>query len=382
MNNDPVFIVGTERSGSNLLRLILDAHSRISVPHPPHICRYFRPLESTYSGLDDDDNFAHLVSDVLRLLRVHIHPWDCPIDGDRILEEARPRSVLGVMAALYDQYRVCKGKDRWGCKSTFMINHTDEVLDHFPNALFIWLVRDPRDVAVSSARSVFSPFHPHFVSVLWTEQQRLGQDLMERLGSQQVHLLHYEDLLADPEVIVSQLCDFLEEEFEPAMLRFFETEEARRSALLSESWRNSNKPIIRGNSGKYREQMKVAEIRRVEAVTGALMDALRYARDFPHVERLNPNAFEVARFGLTDARMRLQVEWRSLRKDTNHWRRWARGITVVLLGLKQRLATRPYVPRPPRRTHRSPPPRPVQPWRNPSAQTRPVGMTTKRARSE
>jgi len=40
MTADPLFILGTERSGSNLLRLICNAHSRITIPHPPHILRY------------------------------------------------------------------------------------------------------------------------------------------------------------------------------------------------------------------------------------------------------------------------------------------------------------------------------------------------------
>ena len=51
MPDDPLFIIGTERSGSNLLRVILDAHSRISVPHPPHIMRYFSPLVARYGDL-------------------------------------------------------------------------------------------------------------------------------------------------------------------------------------------------------------------------------------------------------------------------------------------------------------------------------------------
>ena len=41
----PVFIVGTERSGSNLLRVMLNASSELAVPHPPHVMRYFAPLE-------------------------------------------------------------------------------------------------------------------------------------------------------------------------------------------------------------------------------------------------------------------------------------------------------------------------------------------------
>ena len=47
----PLFIIGTERSGSNLLRLILDAHPGITVPHPPHVMNYFAALEGRYGDL-------------------------------------------------------------------------------------------------------------------------------------------------------------------------------------------------------------------------------------------------------------------------------------------------------------------------------------------
>ena len=57
--------MGTERSGSNLLRLILNAHSRIAVPHPPHVLRYFAPLEAGYGDLSRRGNRARLVDDVL-----------------------------------------------------------------------------------------------------------------------------------------------------------------------------------------------------------------------------------------------------------------------------------------------------------------------------
>ena len=72
MIRNPIFIAGTERSGSNLLRLILNSHSEIAVPHPPHVVRYFAPLEVAYGDLADDQNFADFVRDITRLVPWHI----------------------------------------------------------------------------------------------------------------------------------------------------------------------------------------------------------------------------------------------------------------------------------------------------------------------
>ena len=68
---DPLYIIGTERSGSNLLRVMLNAHSGIVLPHPPHILRYFSPLEKAYGDFEESENLSRLVSDVLRLIVGH-----------------------------------------------------------------------------------------------------------------------------------------------------------------------------------------------------------------------------------------------------------------------------------------------------------------------
>ena len=101
MSNSPIFIVGTERSGSNLLRLLLDSHSQISIPHPPHILHYFAPLEAGYGDLSDRNNLRRLAQDVLRLLEVHIHPWERLPDPDLIVSLAKPMDLLGVFVAIY-----------------------------------------------------------------------------------------------------------------------------------------------------------------------------------------------------------------------------------------------------------------------------------------
>jgi hypothetical protein len=335
MSSDPIYIIGTERSGSNLLRLVLNAHSRIAVPHPLHLMRYLAPTEDARGDLNDPAVFGRLVDDVLLLKRVHIHPWTVPIDRQRIMDEASPRDAMGVLGAMYDQVREAEGKARWGCKSTFMVHYADRALARDPGARFVLLVRDPRDVAASSRRSVFSPFHPWFTAQLWRDQQLIGLELLERLGVERVHLLRYEDLLDQPEASVRTLCAFLAEPFEPQMLRFHESREARTSAKLSESWENTAKPVLSGNAGKYRRHLSEEEVRMVEAVCGALMDRLGYERD--HADALfEPGPAQRARMRLQDLGWRAGVELRSLRRDQNHWRRWSRDATMGYLAARYR----------------------------------------------
>ncbi|MFF5727183.1 sulfotransferase family protein [[Kitasatospora] papulosa] len=327
---EPVLIIGTERSGSNLLRLILNAHSRITVPHPPHFMRYLAPLAPSYGDLSVEHNRRLLVDDALGLLDRHIHPWPHPIDRDRVVASAGP-TVFAVVAAIYDQYRAAEGKARWGCKSTFTVDHVDEVLAEFPGARFIWLVRDPQDVASSAKTAVFGHCHPYRMARLWRTQQERALAAHTRWGPHVVHRLRYEDLVARPEQELRALCAFLGEEFEPAMLAHHRSPAARRTAGLSESWRRAGEPISVGRVGAHLTGLSPRERLLVDKVTASFKVRLGYPVDAgaTRVPAPSPPA-EAVRSAL----LRSRVEFRSVRQDENYRLRLARDGYVRWLRVK------------------------------------------------
>ena len=336
MPNDPLFIVGTERSGSNLLRLILNAHPRIHVPHPPHLMHYFAGIEASYGDFEDPAAFRALVTDMLRLIDAHIYPWDDVTLGvEEIVARANPKDLFGAVVAIYECALAASGKARWGCKSTFMVHHVERVLASFPGARFILLVRDVRDVVVSSRKSVFSPCHPLLSAELWRDQQEEGLALLKRLPEEVMLVVRYEDLLADGEGCVRKICAHLGEEFDPQCLRFFETGAAKKGAALSESWGNTASPILTGNMGRYRNALTAAEIALVESIARDQMGALDYALDTPEtdLDAVEIGAWLRFRAAFLERYLRLGIEWRSLRKDKNHWRRWRRDATAAWLAL-------------------------------------------------
>ncbi|MFD8722476.1 sulfotransferase family protein [Streptomyces sp. NPDC059629] len=335
---DPVLIIGTERSGSNVLRLVLNAHPDIAVPHPPHFMRYFGPLADVYGDLAVPANKRRLARDAYALLRRHIHPWEHPIDVERVVQDASP-TLFGVVAEFYEQYRRAEGKRRWGCKSTFMVDAVDEVLAERPGARFIWLVRDPRDVAVSATRAVFGPSHPYSMACLWAEQQRRAADAADRLGDEQVLLVRYEDLVARPEKEIIRVCAFLGERPVPEMLAPHRSASARRIAALSESWRNTGRPITTSSVGRYQDALSAGDLRAVECAAAALMPRLGYTPVTGGEDR-RPSALGVRWRGTL---LRTRIELRSLRHDRNHLLRWRRDLLVRRLRLKA--AARRIAPR-------------------------------------
>ncbi|MDP6934563.1 MAG: hypothetical protein QGG40_16690, partial [Myxococcota bacterium] len=96
------------------------------------------------------------------------------------------------------------------------------------------------------------------------------------------------------------------------------------------SWQHTASPVLSGNTGKYRKDLTPAEISSVETVAGEVMDSLCYVRD--STEELRPGSLGV---WLGEWALRLKVEWRSLRADSNHWKRWGRDLTVRLVRWKR-----------------------------------------------
>ncbi|NNN04541.1 MAG: sulfotransferase [Elusimicrobia bacterium] len=263
-NDSPIFIIGTERSGSNLLRLILNEHPSLAIPHPPHLLKDLMPLAPCYGDLGADESFRRLVDDAVTLVDLHFSPWDVRVDREEVFARAPGRSVYGVKAAIYDQYRRSKGRRRWGCKSTFVIHYVDQVLAIHPDARFIHLVRDGRDVAVSAKTSVFNHFHPHYVARLWAEQQKTAIALSRSLSAEQMICVRYEDLLDDPARETRRVCGFLGEDYSDSLLDYFKGAEAKRLAAQSRSWENVSKSVLKGNRSKYKRELSAREIHAFE----------------------------------------------------------------------------------------------------------------------
>lgn len=338
----PIFIIGTERSGTNLLRLMLNAHSGIAVPHPPHITKFFGPLEHLYGNLAVDANFRRLIADVCCMVELHTYPWEIEPDREQVFQKAVDRNLLAVYFQIYDQYLAYTKKRRWACKSTFMIEQVDDILNYYPDARFIFMVRDGRDVAVSSKKSIFNHFHVFYTAKRWQREQRLGLDWLARLPAEQITLLKYEELIADPDSTIRNLCKFLGEDFEERMLAYHRSSEAIKSGSLSVSWENTSKPVMRDNSLKYRQQLTKEEIIQFEVIANKEMAALGYELD-NSMELLGHHhsmKFERFSYRLTEYRLKLKAEANHFFHDRNSRARLKKHLFITLVGAFRRVGRR------------------------------------------
>ncbi|MFV1997550.1 MAG: sulfotransferase [Acidiferrobacterales bacterium] len=274
-----IFMIGTQRSGSNLLRLMLNQLPEIVAPHPPHILQRMTPLVSTYGDLQKDDHFKSLVHDVCRLVELNPVPWQgVEFDRVEIIRRARSRSLMGVFEAIYDQAAQAQGAATWCCKSLANIKFLPAIETHFSNARYIYLYRDGRDVAVSFRKAIVGEKHYYHIARDWAQTQRLALTMEAHIDSDRFCRVKYEDMVEEPEATMKRLCEFLGAEYRSDMLDFHETDEAHRAAQSSDLWGNVTQPIMKGNTGKFRTEASEEDVRIFESVAGDVLDRLNYRR--------------------------------------------------------------------------------------------------------
>lgn len=322
----PFFIVGTERSGSNLLRAILNAHEGITIPHPPHIMKELGPYQNSYGDLSNDARFLKLIEDVISVVNLHFVKWPIQLSAEAILKKCKARTLYAVNAVVYDYYAEAMNKSRWGCKSTFMIHYIEEILKINPDAQFIHLVRDGRDVAVSARKSVFNHFHPYYVAKLWSKEQKTALQWKNRLPPEQFKTVYYEELITNPEHVVRELCLFLGIEYHESMLRYFEKKEVSELASLSGSWKNISKAVLTDNHCKYKKELSKEDIALFEAFSHEELSSFGYILDSDKYQlsliRERLTTAEKIRYYLLENIFKLKVECISMVKDKNFISRW------------------------------------------------------------
>lgn len=275
-----ILMVGEQRSGSNLLRLILNSSPEIAAPHPPHILQHLMPLVSGYGDLRDEAVMAKLVDDVCRLVENNPVHWEGIriFDRNQVRSLCRENSLVAVFAAVMQIYAQRHGASAWLCKSMQNIRWARELNDYLLRPKFIYLFRDPRDVALSFSKAVIGDKHPYHVIQKWAELQRLCLAAEKFLPPDQFMRVRYESMIRDPEQIIRDICRFLEIEFVPAMMEFHRSQEADRTARQSTLWANLTRPMMADNAQKFLQEMPRAHIRIVETLAGDLIDRLGYER--------------------------------------------------------------------------------------------------------
>lgn len=306
----PIFMIGTQRSGSNLLRLMLNQLPDIAAPHPPHILQRLMPLIAGYGDLADNDNFAQLVEDVCRLVELNPVLWEgVTLGRTDVSRRCHERSLVAVHGAIYDICAEAKGAKTWCCKSLSNINYVPQIEAYFKKPRYIYLYRDGRDVAVSFRKAVVGEKHFYHIAREWASTQELALKLQREIDLARFLCVSYEELTDNPQRTAVDICDFLGVSFSESMLDYHRTDEAKRAASSSDLWVNVTNPVMKNNSRKFLREASEQDIRTFESVAGHVLDALGY--ELTYINKAAQPAFndaEIAAFTAENNRLKEKVK--------------------------------------------------------------------------
>jgi hypothetical protein len=305
----PILMIGTQRSGSNLLRLMLNQLPGIAAPHPPHILQRMMPLMPSYGDLNQDKNFAVLVDDVCRLVELNPVPWEgVVLDRDDVARRCRARSLVAVFGAVYDVLAETQHAQTWLCKSMQNVMYLPQIDAYYPDAKYLYLFRDGRDVAVSFRKAVVGEKHYYHIANEWASAQRLALKQRAITPPERFINVSYEELTSRTEQTMQRLCAFLGVAYSPSMLEYHKSEEARRAADSSALWGNVVKPVMSDNTRKFLREASEEDIRIFESVAGDVLDALGYERVYvPRGQELKFSDADLRHFDAENKRLKEEV---------------------------------------------------------------------------
>lgn len=270
----PIFVVGSPRSGTTLLQRMLRSHPRISSPTgESHFIVPLHHRRAEFGDLTERHNMRRLLAEMYRInpefLDTDLHGMRFDIKA--LCEEfcaQRLDSVAAVVSALYGKNARGEGRVRWLDKTPYYILHLPTILEMFPDAQVVHIVRDGRDCALSmlGRRDDLLIYNVYHAAKVWQQYVEAGRAWGAGAGRGLYFELRYEDMLEDPVGAMQRLSSALGEDYSGSLVDFQKSRDPKsKTPLLS-------RELQRDNREKWRHEMTRWSIRVFES---AAADTLR-----------------------------------------------------------------------------------------------------------
>lgn len=273
MIRHPIFVVGMPRSGTTLLSAMLDAHSQIAISPETHFYTRCQPSAPSPSSR---------LAETWERLRQQPGVQDMGFSEDELQDvwqtvrgrpAAAPRDLLrGLLSA----YAGRRDAEAWGEKTPDHLAHVPAILDDFPRAVVLAIVRDPRDVCLSLRGLPWNHDSLPESAWKWRRYARRTERYAETLPSR-FREVRYERLLEAPEALLRDLLGWIGAPFERAVLEFYRQGDGPADETR-EPWKEKTaRPLDPENKEKWRDRMGSAERWVVQVITGRYLRRKGYA---------------------------------------------------------------------------------------------------------
>lgn len=303
-NNPMPIIVGVARSGTTLLRLMLDAHSELAITHEagfipmasnlsnPLSRMFYRRLKNTAkhgSWLNSlREEFFRTLSESSTWNDFHL--------GKEAFAEAllqlQPFSVAEGFRTFFRMYAMRFDKPRWGDKTPFYCQYLPVVQSVLPEAHFIHIIRDGRDVALSGRGLPFTGGGIDVIGGNWVKQIRIAR--RDAANCQRYLEIRYEDLVCKSADVLREICEFINLPYEPGMEHYYLRANERLDELGTayqpdgavfatkdsrlHLHRLTSRPPEATRIGRWKTEMTREELATFNKTAGELLEELGYEK--------------------------------------------------------------------------------------------------------
>jgi hypothetical protein len=288
------FVVGVARSGTTLLRLMLDAHPQLAIPPETHFVP--RVLSVCERLVAEGASTAEIRAQALDAMTTHPRWEDFGLSAQRVrelMERHDPLTPGAAIRSFYEAYAAGEGKPRWGDKSPPYTWKAQRIQRALPEAHFIHLIRDGRDVALSLSEVSWGPADITLAAEKWVSELRRARKRAHGLARGTYMELRYEDLVAEPEPVLRKVARFVDLPWDEAMLAYHRKAEERMSREMARTLKPLgggtitaeerarqhelvSRPPSQSRVGRWRTEMSPEDRAAFELVAGKMLKRLGY----------------------------------------------------------------------------------------------------------
>lgn len=270
----PLFIVGMPRSGTKLLRGLLNQNPSIGIPNvETHFLPYWAKHWAEYGDLSNRGDFSRFYNQAINLpYFTFMQETGKIIQENDWYESCENFNISGIFEALmrHDANTPVGSEKIWGDKTPSYIIQVPLLKKLFPSAKFIHIVRDVRDYSLSISTS----WGKNMVRATdrWIDEISTFRKNLGHYGGEILEL-RYEDLLDNPERELRRICDFLSLKFDDCMLEL-ETPCENLGDTQEE------KVIVRSNKQKYLTDMTLKQRESLERIAKPMLEKYGYPFEY------------------------------------------------------------------------------------------------------
>jgi hypothetical protein len=272
----PVMIGGCPRSGTTLLRTMLNVHPEFAIPRETRFVLEAWRRRTLFGDLRKPDNRRRLARWIFTSEKTQAKRLR--LDLEQTIERlvAAPPTLGSLLAECFVMFSEKQGKPRWGDKRPLYALQIGAIFDLFPSAHFIHMVRDPRACAASGRK--LNWYDGNIVPTVqyWEASLRAVAAMRWSLPADQLLEIRYEDLVCEPQATLERIFRFVGAASDEGTLERVTDFHEREETLSPRFHPNLKRPLDVSRVSAWTKVLSSEEVAFIEETTAPLMDRWAY----------------------------------------------------------------------------------------------------------